>query len=61
MAPVEGYHHAASGTGDLLGGAGSAMFGGAALKGKFRSRINNTNNLHLGGCTDPNSPYIYGY
>ena len=65
MAPVEGYHHGASGTGDALGGGGTFLLGGAALKGKFRSQINNNNNLRnnlrLGGRTDPNSPYIYGY
>ena len=71
MSPVEGYHHVASGTGDLAGGVGTTLIGGAALKGKFRSQINNNNNwrnennlrnnLRLGGCTDPNSPYIYGY
>jgi hypothetical protein len=61
MSGIEGFHHGASGVGDVLGGGGNAAFGAAALGGKLRSNIRNTQNLRFGGCTDPNSPYIYGY
>lgn len=62
---AEGYNHVASGTGNLLQGGGVLTGGIGIARGKLRSHINNNVNsrsgVHLGGCTDPNSPYIYGY
>ncbi len=62
---AEGYNHVASGTGNLLQGGGILTGGIGIARGKLRSNINNNVNsrsgVHLGGCTDPNSPYIYGY
>ena len=64
---AQGYNHVASGTGNLLQGGGVLTGGIGIARGKLRSTINNNNNVnsrsgvHLGGCTDPNSPYIYGY
>jgi hypothetical protein len=66
LAPVEGYNHVASGTGNLLQGGGVLTFGIGAARGKLRSQTNvhssstSTSGVNLGGCTDPTSPYIYG-
>lgn len=66
LSPVEGYNHVTSGTGNLLQGGGVLTFGIGAAKGKLRPRTNihtsstSTSGVHLGGCADPNSPYIYG-
>lgn len=71
MAPVEGYNHVASGTGNLLQGGGVLMGGIGILKGKMRSTTNIRNSANATSsstssatfptpCADPNSPYIYG-
>jgi hypothetical protein len=70
MAPVEGYNHVASGTGNLLQGGGVLMGGIGILKGKMRSTTNirnsanatssSTSSANFPLCSDPNSPYIYG-
>lgn len=69
MAPVEGWNHVASGTGNLLQGGGVLGVGIGAMQGKLRSQTNIRNSatsysrsgVHLGGCASPDSPYIYGY
>lgn len=70
MAPVEGYNHVASGTGNLLQGGGVLAGGIGILNGKTRSTTNirnsanatssSTSSSNFPHCSDPNSPYIYG-
>jgi len=71
MAPVEGYNHVASGTGNLLQGGGVLTGGIGILKGKMRSTTNIRNSANATSsstssatfptpCADPNSPYIFG-
>jgi len=62
---AEGYNHVASGTGNLLQGGGIVTGGIGIARGKLRPQVNNNVKLrsggNFGGCTNPNSPYIYGY
>ena len=66
LSPVEGYNQVTTGTGNLLQGGGVLGVGIGSAKGKLGTRINNhtssysKSGVRLGGCADPDSPYIIG-
>jgi hypothetical protein len=67
MSKVEGFNQIASGVGNLAQGAGVLTLGFGAANGKMGTRVNNSSyssssaKVRLGGCTNPDSPYIIGY
>jgi hypothetical protein len=67
LSKVEGFNQVASGVGNLAQGAGVLTLGIGAVNGKLGTRVNNSSysssrsGVHLGGCANPDSPYIYGY